>query len=1561
MDLYEAQDDGRSMLLRRTVENEVDAKSVLNRSSKSKKNPYAFIQFLQRLRLRFGDIPSTTHSDSASRVHSTGLALVYDIRERGQANTYRLDDQKVTRNLIGPIQDNYLRTEFFLISKRKAINTYIKNPLSKAKEHYQRFLDGKISYAERKERNHYAKDFETNLGKLRIMGFDLLPLSEQVDLEIKLHLSLYNNYRQARLSALGSDYRCKTLKELDELNTVDERGFRLTIPEILNVKYRLNETLKQIAQTKTKIAKSVTSEDQKFAETQLNDQQSKLEKLKMDYEKSKLIYSHISDIDAIAAKHATPPVLTLTFRPVAMTQIGLKPKGLENVINDYRKTYVSELKKHLDLYKTEIKAYHMVREILDPMKAAGVEPQQYGEIFDLYIAAVERELDSKSNTYAYDGFGSLIGRWWMEPSPNGNTLWEAYQDFTKVDPESANEKIDRLLNLILKHTYHMKDVQGIIQSLKKNALIGETRLSSPGFFEKLQAKIEESYIFEINRTEHIESWFDQWDKYKTTFAMLTSSLPAFSKSPLQLSPSTFAKALVQFKDLLPSKKDSDLRALIFARLPDLAKMVGSRSPRPQDLARSLDRLIETPTSHEKIQKTLKDTSTKVPRLGRVLPFTLIFAKYASRLTMDEFYSFINKNDMVIDYNRNYQNESPAYIRFVKDFFLYSTQKLKKEALEKKAMYQFLGKLYQLIPYDDRQVVMSFFQEEYQEIYNSLDNLKEGDRVAKAIRTLLGRISGTFKTYSQSFSLDANFWKPLMPTDPKERFAFKYAVIRGIEDAFYDEYQARGSTYNEFANYRKSFFVNFTKQYIDAKEISDFPKDLELLKTIPLFQKVQVWKWNVEFFGTSPTTDELLLSIISNLNRKDSLAFQFLDKQILKQVHYQKTKLDLARWQLNTKFNLENESLKSKVGASPKVNVLDSRPIIDQIISFIQERFPQIDEISNELAVYIETTLTTTKPETEKLQAIRYTKENWVQNDALQGIDAPQAIDKLIASQEERFEMLRYLIGLTETPPRLIRVYGNLREDLATQKLVQLRRSFLHSDLRLKIYFLQPILDSVTGLLSTPESLEKVNQLVLGNYQSHKLISRLYTFYLEALPQSEQMALLGRIFGSMATSKQKSSSLKSILEALGPFGIRAGQFLRTSGLVPASERAELDNFFDDAIKPNRKELFEKLQSIFGGQIKPLEYLGPIIGSGSINYVVLADMTNPNTGKTQKVTIQISRENISGKIAGENEVWDQVIKRLLKEEDASLRRTAALLDEARRHAFEKLKPGGPELSGRKSRGHYETTKQVYQRSRPLTGALAVDVASPLFDFQNLIPTEFQDSVSIYEYIPNTRFFDLTPATQDEVAKTIVKSELRALFKYGVFDPDGHPGNWLYDGSQKRVVRIDYAQLTKIAPDKLPALRTVYATLTSDSLTSASMENLIKNASLIFETKTMTDSAPIPENKLKDALRSILPRVMRPTSFPGSHLPHVRILLIQQELQKYLETEVNADAIVVLDEAFRTSLSSLGRLAIYSEYMPVKDFKKLFALNLGIDLAKEKLINLFSKPIPNPNSCMEALSPH
>ncbi|MEK7690321.1 MAG: hypothetical protein AAB425_04800, partial [Bdellovibrionota bacterium] len=349
------------------------------------------------------------------------------------------------------------------------------------------------------------------------------------------------------------------------------------------------------------------------------------------------------------------------------------------------------------------------------------------------------------------------------------------------------------------------------------------------------------------------------------------------------------------------------------------------------------------------------------------------------------------------------------------------------------------------------------------------------------------------------------------------------------------------------------------------------------------------------------------------------------------------------------------------------------------------------------------------------------------------------------SARETLDLAFYLTGHEAMPP----VFPSMEyQDLDQDALVAARSHFrdLGSEARVVAYL--PLFDESSGILSDVATRNALMDRILGTKKDLSIARRLFEAYLDQLPIGERKSVLAHILSTFVDGREESASLRTLLESMGPFGIKAGQFLRTSGLLPPNERAQLDHFLSQAAPPHRGEIMDALQRAFGKfhEAPETELLdvGNLIGSGSMNYVVRAKIRDSRSGEPLEVVVRILKEGVEGKIGNENAIWERLLARAKKDGDPDYRRLAILIEEARSHAWESLKPGGIELDLERERKLYWVATAAYaNHADPATG-LSVHVTRPLDEVaqRRLIDPKLGKVVSIYHYVPNTPLAQIEP---------------------------------------------------------------------------------------------------------------------------------------------------------------------------------------------------------------------------
>ena len=166
-----------------------------------------------------------------------------------------------------------------------------------------------------------------------------------------------------------------------------------------------------------------------------------------------------------------------------------------------------------------------------------------------------------------------------------------------------------------------------------------------------------------------------------------------------------------------------------------------------------------------------------------------------------------------------------------------------------------------------------------------------------------------------------------------------------------------------------------------------------------------------------------------------------------------------------------------------------------------------------------------------------------------------------------------------------------------------------------------------------------------------------------------------------------------------------------------------------------------------------------------------------------------------------------------------------------------------------------------------------------------------------------------------RSIVDSELRAFFENGVYDPDGHPGNWLIAREKREIVRIDYAQLRTTPEGEREAFKRVFAELikTKPNFSSASPGRIIWPLSW---------NQPQIGKALILAIQSASSKV----DFTRRNGPQEKLFALRNAIQDELSDTQRTR--VHLSDTLRSGFALFGKISGFKEYLSPEDFNGLFA---------------------------------
>ena len=380
-------------------------------------------------------------------------------------------------------------------------------------------------------------------------------------------------------------------------------------------------------------------------------------------------------------------------------------------------------------------------------------------------------------------------------------------------------------------------------------------------------------------------------------------------------------------------------------------------------------------------------------------------------------------------------------------------------------------------------------------------------------------------------------------------------------------------------------------------------------------KLELVKFKVEMGEATPFLDMLIDYFFDIRDSDPEIRGLFDDEKIIGSLYYDSSKRKYALYQLDQKHKTGEIQRALESGEIAAPGVRQERRIVSEIQETLDKQFPINTHVKDSVLNHIEESIRTSQAETRRLYSSRINLNNWHEVPELIAVDLPDKINSELKSSYDRKQLLEYLVGISDQIPDFverIKWSRDYKEEVRSV-LVNFRRRFVQSPPVARSMAIQPLFDKNIGLISEPEILEEVNKMILGEKYHKPIVRRLFEAYLQAVPGAEQKVIYAYIMNSFVNAPltSRGASLRVILEAMGPFGIKAGQFLNTSGLIPTEYSRELKDFLSNVLPPDRSRIISDLEASLGLELRGLVSIDERLGSGSINYV-------------QGVTVQVDGE-------------------------------------------------------------------------------------------------------------------------------------------------------------------------------------------------------------------------------------------------------------------------------------------------------------------------------------------------
>lgn len=469
--------------------------------------------------------------------------------------------------------------------------------------------------------------------------------------------------------------------------------------------------------------------------------------------------------------------------------------------------------------------------------------------------------------------------------------------------------------------------------------------------------------------------------------------------------------------------------------------------------------------------------------------------------------------------------------------------------------------------------------------------------------------------------------------------------------------------------------------------------------------------------------------------------------------------------------------------------------VKQIITFLEASIPERGRGFAEILEEISVKIRSTPQESKLLHDAKTAGAGGEKQEDLTLRVLSDVLNHVVSwKKKHQWEFVLYLRGDIEATPKLQAAFRTLGPE-------RIRRMFQLLPVMAKTVALDSFLDAPTGLLGKISvgrgwSKKIVDHLMRGKTEAESRIAReILTGFLYALKATGNKPLQSYVLSYMlslpkSASKNGGEALKNVLEIFGTTGIKIGQFLAASNLLPDAETAVLRTLQEQAKIPMREEIYEDLRSVLGTDDLPFD-LKNLLGAASLKYAMLAG--DKSTG--DDVVLKVLRLESIAHTRLEFKILEKMAEYLVKKNGSKYGIFGSITTASRRAVERELK-GREEVNKGRLAARY-----VYVRASDLK----IKVVVP----QELM---LKDRIIVSEFAEGTSFFNLRPEVQPAIADKILQMEHDILMSEKIplgdeiiFDPDRHAGNYRihiqeYSGEKYVVLEsatirpIDFGQLLR-----------------------------------------------------------------------------------------------------------------------------------------------------------------------
>jgi len=301
----------QATLLKRTVENEVDVRSVERMINKGK-SPHAASDWLRRIKETYGDDPGVTHTMLTTRYNIVDGAIAAKVRVQGVSTEHRLDRSARSTGVIAKIKQDVLKNGKFLtyllekierlVTPEGVVDGYYDAIRNNIPERFPIEPYGNNNHGREEKISIFDSIFRSRWNQIERILPPSVDGARRVEYQLKLAKNLNAEFERSKAKHLDADFVPFSSEHFEAMVLLEKRAYSLDVPNLVGKLRRRDSLKKSIANAEIELASLDSNKDEITLKNRLKHYNKLLRSIEQDIEIAQSLFEKGAELNQFIAE-----------------------------------------------------------------------------------------------------------------------------------------------------------------------------------------------------------------------------------------------------------------------------------------------------------------------------------------------------------------------------------------------------------------------------------------------------------------------------------------------------------------------------------------------------------------------------------------------------------------------------------------------------------------------------------------------------------------------------------------------------------------------------------------------------------------------------------------------------------------------------------------------------------------------------------------------------------------------------------------------------------------------------------------------------------------------------------------------------------------------------------------------------------------------------------------------------------------------------------------------------------------------------------------------------------